>query len=47
MKALARAALALAALALAAAGWLWHVNFNDGVDVGPTTAPAQIGRAHV
>ena len=40
MKALARAALALAALALAAAGWLWHVNFNDGVDVGPTTAPA-------
>ncbi|MBK6613501.1 cytochrome c [Ottowia sp.] len=33
-----RALAALAALALPLAAWLWHVNYNDGVDIGGAAA---------
>lgn len=35
-----RLSLAMLVLAVLAAGWLWHVNFNDGVSVDATTPEA-------
>ena len=49
MKSVRRGLLAAAVLLIGAAAWLWHINFNDGVDLSQAPipvadAPAQLQR---